>query len=169
MFPELDAQFQQPAPTKPAAAPEKRDIKVIPGQENKQKSPTAAAQQKEEIDKKDTGDEDERNLVVEFRNMGGALPYARNLAYCYGEAVLTNKTHHVLTSLVLKLTYGSSDVDLKFKKVNPQTQQAQRVVLVGSDCEYILNMPQVDIPECKLSTQSTDACKKKVRVIPPRE
>lgn len=145
LFPELDAKFQPPQ--KPTVAePAVAEVQA----------PAAAADQNQD-----------KYLRIQLGGLQGVLPYARTLSYCSGTATLTNETKQPLQSLSLTLTYGDMKSELSYGGVRPNGTQSRPVMLIGPPCESFLNMPEVEVKTCRWGAQSEDACKKKVKFIPP--
>ena len=159
LFPELQKQFE---PVQAKKTTEEIVSDSVRGQDSiqapRRNSETASA-----------GERQEGNLKIELQNLNGVLPYARNMAYCYGEAVLTNETNQALDSLSVTLTYKDMPADLSYGGVKPHQKQSQQIMLIGPACEIILGMPEIDIKACKLGEQPENACKKRVQFIPPSE
>ena len=181
LFPELAGQFEQAPAVEPAeevgeeidltveqekgGAPELPIVKPDfnkPAQDPDSNNPTNGKDEK-----LDTGEKVEGNLVIEIQNVDGVLPYARTLAYCSAEAVLTNETNQRLDQLSLTLTYKDMPKDLNYSNVSKKKKRTQKFMLIGLPCENIKGMPDVQVKTCKLGTQSEAACKKRVQVIPP--
>ena len=175
LFPELAGQFEQ------APVSEEVDLNVKREETSEQSNlPIAQPDFKKEAqdpdsniptnrqdDKVDTGEKAEGNLLIEIQNVNGVLPYARTLAYCSAEAVLTNNTNQRLEQLSLKITYKDMPKDLNYANVSKKKKRTQKFMLIGLPCESIKGMPDVEIKACKLKDQSEAACKKRVQFIPP--
>ena len=159
LFPELKGQFEPPKTEKSA---DEKVVDALQGRGNIRSAQRAVAA-------KPTAERQEGNLKIELENLNGVLPYARNMAYCYGEAVLTNETNQALDSLSVTLMYKDMPAELSYGGVKPHQKQSQQIMLIGPACEVILGMPEVDIKACKLGSQSENACKKRVQFIPPSE
>lgn len=172
LFPELQGQFEE-------VAPEPDDTETNEavtdgaksGEEGQEDSETGLTEEqmrtKQAVEEDTDGEKREGNLKIQLQNMNGALPYVRSLAYCYGDAVLTNETNRDLESLNLKLTYGDMVTDVNYSGVPKKKQQKQKILLIGPPCEQILGMPKVDVVSCKMKDTTEDACKKRVQFVAP--
>ena len=191
LFPELEGQFQQPAvaekPVVSGSAVEKADpetevmdldVAMEVEEEQKMNPPVAKPEsQKKPAKAEDTNSQDneekenekvEGNVVIEVQNVEGVLPYARTLAYCTGEAVLTNESDTILRQLSLTITYKDMPKELSYTYVGKKKSRTQKFMLIGLPCENILGMPKVEIKTCKLGKLSEEECKKRVQFIPPQ-
>ena len=147
LFPDLDARFQPPSkPTLAESAPKAADVQEAPA---------------------DSDPDQEKYLRIRLDDLQGVLPYARTLSYCSGTATLTNETKQPLQSLSLSLTYGDMTSELSYGGVQPNGTQSRPIMLIGPPCESFLNMPEIEIKTCRWGAHSEDACKKKVKFIPP--
>ena len=174
LFPELQGQFEQIAPEPDDEAAENE---MATGEQKKedQENPDKAKGElteeqmrtKQALEENTTGEKHEGNLKIQLQNLNGALPYVKSLAYCYGDAVLTNETNRDLQGLSLKLTYGDMATDVNYSGVPKKKQQKQSILLIGPPCEQILGIPQMDIVSCKMKDTSEDACKKRVQFVSP--
>lgn len=170
LFPELQGQFEQVAPE-----PEDTVSEETAGDEVKQGDQKAGEtglteeqmRTKQAVEKDSTGEKREGNLKIQLRDMNGALPYVKSLAYCYGDAVLTNETNQDLETLAIQLTYGDMVTDVNYSGVPKKKQQKKKILLIGPPCEQILGMPKVDIKACKMKDTTEDACKKRVQFVSP--
>ena len=162
LFPELQGQFKEAAPSKKAdAKPAKQNGK------NKDVEARQIARAERAMKEGDTGEQKEGNLRIQLQNLEGALPYARTLAYCYGDVVLTNETNQKLDQLALTLTYKDMPTQVSFGGVPKKGTQQKKIMLIGPPCEDILGTPDIEIKACKLGKQSEDACKKRVQFVQP--
>ena len=172
LFPELQGQFEQMEPEPDETETDEAVTDETKTEEKKQKdSETGLTEEqmrtKQALEEDTTGEKHEGNLKIQLRNMNGTLPYVKSLAYCYGDAVLTNETNRDLQSLDLKLTYGDMVTDVNYGGVPKKKQQAKKILLIGPPCEQILGMTQVDVVSCKMKDTPEDACKKRVQFVPP--
>lgn len=146
LFPDLDAKFQQPQ--KPAMA---------------DSAPAPDKGQSVSVDEQDQN----KHFSIRLEKIQGTLPYARTLSYCAGTATLTNETKQPLQNLSLTLTYGDMPAELSYGGVKPNGTQSRPIMLIGPPCESFLNMPEIEVKSCRWGAQSEDACKKRVKFIPP--
>jgi len=175
LFPELAGQFEQaPVAEEVELNVEQEEVSEQPNlpiakpdlNKNAQ-DPDSNVPTNRRDEKVDTGEKVEGNLVIKIQNVDGVLPYARTLAYCTAEAVLTNETNQRLDQLALTITYKDMPKDLNYSGVAKKKSRTQKFMLIGLPCENIKGMPDVQVKTCKLGTQSEAACKKRVQFIPP--
>ena len=176
LFPELRGQFEQ-APV--VEVEEEVDLTIereeVGGKENplNKKNDWRKRPLKDDLNKtkeKDEEEEDQKDegrLIIQVQNVDGVLPYARTMAYCTAEAVLTNETNQLLNQLAIKATYKDMPKDLAFTNVSKKKKRTKKFMLIGLPCENIKGMPEIEITSCKLGKMSEEACKKKVQFLPP--
>jgi len=172
LFPELEGRFQ---PAKPAevAKPVEQDAN---GEVKPAEQAGANAVQDKVVDAVQSGKvapeevteaAGEGNIEIRLEDIEGTLALARNYSYCSAKVVLENKTNLKLEKLSLDLNYQGMPNPMTFSGVEKKGQQTQPLMMIGPECEAILNEPEITIQECKLGKQTEDACKGKVQFIPP--
>ena len=171
LFPELQGQFEQIAPDEPQAPQVEKDKTGSEKSARRKPKKELTEDQmsaKQALEDGDTdGQKKEGNLKIQLRNMEGALPYVRSMAYCYADAVLTNETNRTLKKLAVRLTYGDMGTDLNYGGVRKKGRQQRKILLIGPPCEQILGMPQIEITACEMENMTEDACKKRVQFVAP--
>jgi len=166
LFPELKGQFE------PAPQPETVDLTVERAENDPsaqtpaQTDAKAPAQKKDEKKEKKT-EKLEGKIIVQVQNVDGVLPYARTMAYCTGEMVVTNETNKFLGALSFTATYKDMPKDFSFGGIIKKRNQSKKFMLIGLPCESINGMPQFEIKSCRLRDVSEEACKKLVQFLPP--
>ena len=172
LFPELEGRFQPAQPVeavnseKPEATREGQPANQILG-ENGEKNDADVVQSGQVAPEEVTESAGEGNIEIKLDEIEGTLALARNYSFCSANVVLDNKTNLKLEKLVIELTYQGMPNILEFSGVEKKRTQTQPMMMIGEECEAILNEPDVTIQECKLGKQTEDACKGKVQFIPP--
>ena len=152
LFPELQGQFQAPQP--PAAATSSADREAA-----------VNATQNDDAVQFDTG---AGNLKLEMQNIHALIPIARNNAFCSADVMVHNETNMPLENLSLIVTYDGYTNNIRFSDVAKKSDQKRLLFMVGKACESIINVPQIDITECRLGKLPVDLCKKRVQFTPPQ-
>ena len=170
LFPELEGRFQ------PAQQAQTTDSVNPAGQGSNGEAQPAVRVEQASVDAVQSGKvapeevteaAGEGNIEIKLDNIEGTLALARNYSFCSAEVVLENKTNLTLEKLVIDLTYMGQPNTLKFTGVPKKSKQTQPMMMIGGECEGILNEPEITISECELGKQTEDSCKSKVQFIPP--
>ena len=74
-------------------------------------------------DENSTDDDGSGNLRIEIQDVYAMLPYARNMAYCKANFVLTNETNQTLDSLTLEVSYDGNTNTMTFNGVKKKEKQ----------------------------------------------
>ena len=126
----------------------------------------SAVSEQSEDENSANNDDGSGNLRIEIQDVYAMLPYARNMAYCKANFVLTNETNQTLDSLTLEVSYDGNTNTLTFNGVKKKEKQERPFFMVGPECSAMDALPQFEIKDCKMGKLSMEACQKRVQMEP---
>lgn len=121
-------------------------------------------------EQEETEDEEEPKIVIYMAKVDSTTPPNYNFAYCFGTLGYVNELRRPVQILEFDLTYGAYTRSFSVRNLKKGVEQSSdKFALMGTSCNVIANMPQINIKRCVIEDMEEEKCKKRVVFEPIRE
>ncbi len=107
-------------------------------------------------------------IVIYSDNVDSTIVPNRNFSYCFGQIKFYNGLQKPITRLSVTLTYGDLFTNFNIRNLGPKQTKEEKITLVGTACEVLMDVPQIDIKKCEVPEMEEVACKRRVTFVPLR-
>jgi len=110
--------------------------------------------------------EEAEKIFIALNNIKTNVTAVRAVSNCQADFVLLNGfKKKKVENFSVTLTIGSTEKTFSFKNVAPQSPTGEHFMMIGKDCENILNTPQTNITKCQIPGMTEKKCIEKVNYI----
>ncbi len=163
------------ATTEPEIVPEvKEESTEVKGstdvkKEEKTEQPTQAEEvvAEENPEEEEESEEDkEKKIYLTLNNISSTIASVKTVSYCSATFVVYNDTKKDIQEISGTIGIGDQKKKFKFSKVAPAGTGVSAIQLVGKACEFIYNLPDIQVKKCQAKDMSEKKCLSRLLFVP---
>ena len=114
----------------------------------------------------ETEEEKEKFIYWALNNIQNYPSPIKTVSYCSAYFVLFNDTKKIVQEISGTIGIGDQTQDFSFKDVQAGKSISQPIQLVGEACDFILQIPNIQVDVCRVAHLSKKKCEEKLIFVP---
>jgi len=149
---------------------QKTEVDLFTAEQKAPEETTPTVEENTATEEADEGVDSEEPAQIQIYsdNVDATITPNRNFSYCFGSIKFYNGLRRPIQNLVVVLTYGDLETKYSIRNLAPRKTQTEKITLVGTACEQLMDMPKVDVQKCQVPDMEENTCKKRVSFVPLR-
>ncbi|MBE6446225.1 MAG: hypothetical protein E7021_02350 [Alphaproteobacteria bacterium] len=117
-------------------------------------------------EEEESEEDKDRLIYVALNDIKNYPSPIKTVSYCSGYFILFNDTKRTVQEISGTLGIGDQQEEFKFENIQPDGKVRSSVQIVGEACDFILQIPDIQIDVCKVERMSDKKCREKILFVP---